>query len=228
MEMKADALFFDVNETLLDLTPLRESMSTLFGNDRSLVELWFTRLLHYSLVTGVSGQFRPFEDIAVAVAEMTLEEQGLPCELTQIRGALAPLSSLQPHPDVKPALKGLRELRLQLVAFSNSSAEPLHEKLDHAGLTGYFDRVLSVEQAGHFKPDRRAYEWAAGVVGTTSQRSVMIACHPWDTAGASWAGWQSVFLNRGAKSPYPLGPDPTLKVEDLTSLVQIMKRLKEQ
>lgn len=48
-------MFFDVNETLLDLKPLKESVTKALGGHDELVGLWFSTLLHYSLVDTLTG-----------------------------------------------------------------------------------------------------------------------------------------------------------------------------
>jgi 2-haloacid dehalogenase len=43
-------IFFDVNETLLDLTPLKASVGETLGGRPELATVWFTTLLQYSLL----------------------------------------------------------------------------------------------------------------------------------------------------------------------------------
>ena len=52
-EARPKVLFFDVNETILDLAPLKENLTKLLNNKKELVALWFTTMLQYSLVNTV-------------------------------------------------------------------------------------------------------------------------------------------------------------------------------
>ena len=54
-----------------------------------------------------------------------------------------------------------------------------------AGVTDYFDRFLSVEGAGAWKPARQAYAYAAEKCGTPLEAMLLVAVHPWDIEGAS-------------------------------------------
>ena len=63
-------LIFDVNETLLDLKPLARRINATLSNDWAF-ELWFTSLLHHSLVETLSGNHEDFSKIAKATFEMT-------------------------------------------------------------------------------------------------------------------------------------------------------------
>ena len=51
--MKPKTLFFDVNETLLDLNPLKVSVKNYFNNEPHLAELWFSKMSnkHGRLIT---------------------------------------------------------------------------------------------------------------------------------------------------------------------------------
>jgi len=42
---RPDAILFDVNETLLDLTPVKEGVGKALGGRPELATLWFTTLL---------------------------------------------------------------------------------------------------------------------------------------------------------------------------------------
>ncbi|WP_295178102.1 hypothetical protein [uncultured Christiangramia sp.] len=49
MKLTPKALIFDVNETLLDLSPLKESINKALGIEYA-ADIWFAELLQYSLV----------------------------------------------------------------------------------------------------------------------------------------------------------------------------------
>jgi 2-haloacid dehalogenase len=46
-------LFFDVNETLLDLSAMKTSVAQALDGRADLLPLWFTTMLQYSLVATV-------------------------------------------------------------------------------------------------------------------------------------------------------------------------------
>ena len=47
---KPKVIIFDVNETLLDLDSMRESVGKALGGKEELLPLWFSTMLHHSLV----------------------------------------------------------------------------------------------------------------------------------------------------------------------------------
>ena len=57
---KPKVLLFDVNETLLDIGPLKERVGEILLDPRA-PELWFATMLQYSLAMTVSGNMPPFQ-----------------------------------------------------------------------------------------------------------------------------------------------------------------------
>ena len=58
---KPKVLFFEINETILDLNLLRTEINNLFGQD--IFDLWFAKLLHKSLMFTITGNFESFTQI---------------------------------------------------------------------------------------------------------------------------------------------------------------------
>ena len=85
-----------------------------------------------------------------------------------------------------------------------------------AGIAGEFERLLSVEDAGIWKPAPGAYRYAAGACNVSTTEALLVAAHPWDIHGAARAGMATAWINRDG-SPYPghfAGPDHTLAALD--------------
>lgn len=218
---RADTLFFDINETLLDLAPLKESIGAALGGRGELLPLWFVTLLQYSLVHTAIGDYRPFGEIGVDVLRMVAGRHGI--ELSRARAeeaVLEPLTRLPAHPDVVPALTALRASGLRIVALANNSAAGIAAQFRFAGLTDLFDRVISTEEVGAFKPDLRTYAHGLAVTGSRPEGVVMVAAHAWDLAGARTAGLGTAFVRRAGQDLYPGVDRPDHVVADLGQLTE--------
>jgi 2-haloacid dehalogenase len=215
-------LFFDVNETLLDLEPVKRSVSQTLGNRPELVPLWFTNLLQYSLVVTVSDQFRDFGSLGVATLRMLAESRDITLSQAQAKDALKPMLSLAPYPEVKESLEKLRCAGFRLVALTNSSQQAMEEQLRYAGLSPAFECMLSVEQLGFYKPHQHVYRWAAYRMRVAISECMMVAAHAWDVTGAQWAGMQTTFVKRTGKATFPLAPEPDLQVNDLREFARML------
>lgn len=132
------------------------------------------------------------------------------------------MGNLSVHPEVKDALTLLKHAGYKLVAFTNSSKDGLKKQFENAGLTQYFDDMLSVEPTGKFKPFTETYVWGAQKMGVELHECMLIAAHGWDVAGALWAGWRATFIGRPGQQVYPLAPETEFVVSDLKKAADIL------
>lgn len=215
MKKRPKLLIFDVNETLLDLHALQESVAKALGGKKELVELWFTTMLHYSLVETVSGNYREFGEIGAAVMTMVAKDHGIQLSMEDAKEAIKPITSLPAHDDVKAGLQALKDAGYRMITLTNSPQKGVDAQLENAGLTAFFEQRLSVGEIGTYKPDLRTYRWAAEKTGVAVGECMLIAAHGWDVAGALRAGMRAAFLARPGKSLYPLASEPELVAKDL-------------
>jgi 2-haloacid dehalogenase len=221
---KPQVIIFDVNETLLDSEPMRTSIGKALNSNEDLTPLWFSTMLHHSLVTTVTGDYQDFVKIGVAALMMVAQSNNI--EITEEQALVAiktPLLSLPTHPDVKSALTTLRAKGYKLVSLTNSSNKGVETQFANAGLTDYFDQRMSIEDIKVYKPDLRAYQWALEQLNVKAEKALMVAAHGWDVAGAKAAGLQTAFVARPGKALYPLAIKPDYIVKDLTELVEVLK-----
>ncbi|MBC6986847.1 haloacid dehalogenase type II [Alteromonas sp. BZK5] len=213
-------IFFDVNETLLDLTAMRSSVGEALGGRDDLLPLWFSTMLHHSLVDSTTGRFHTFGEIGVVSLLMVAEIEGIELTKAQAKTAIVtPLRSLPPHPDVRDGLQALKNKGYKLVSLTNSSNQGVYTQFKNADLLSYFDERLSVEDINLYKPDTRTYEWAIEKMGIAAEDAMLVAAHGWDIAGAKQAGWQAAFIARPGKVLYPLAIAPDTVVSGLDELV---------
>lgn len=212
-------LLFDVNETLLDTAPLKERVGDLL-QDPSAGSTWFTTTLQYSLVMTVGDRYASLPDIGVAVLRMLARNADLALPVEDASDVVAGLRSLPAHPDVVPALGRLHRAGFRMASLTNSPAAGVEAQTRHAGIDGFFERQLSVDAVGRFKPDRAVYAWAAHEMGVEPGECMLVAAHGWDVAGAGWAGMRCAFVAREGQQQFPLAQAPELDVPDLEALAR--------
>jgi len=212
-------LLFDVNETLLDIEPLHKAVAEVLLDDDA-AKLWFTTMLQYSLVMTVSDQYASFGDIGAAVLQMLARNRDVVVKAEDAKQVLSVIRTLPPHPDVRPALERLKMRGIRLATLTNSSQEVVEAQMRHAGLDGFFERMLSVEQPRRFKPHRAVYEWAAGEMGVAPGECMLVAAHGWDVAGAKWAGLRAAFIAREGQQMFPLAETPEVDTADLLGFAE--------
>lgn len=212
-------ILFDVNETLLDLNPLRESIdSVLLESDGA--QLWFNTMLQYSLVMTINNQFAPLPEIGAATLKMLARNREVILTDEQAHEALAPMRTLMPHPDVRPALERLRAAGFRLATLTNSAISGAKAQLDHAGLSDCFDEQMSVETIAKYKPHPEVYLWAASKMQAEPKECMLVAAHGWDIAGAGWAGLSTGFIARRGNQEFGLAKPADVIASDLGSLAE--------
>lgn len=214
-------LLFDVNETLLDMGPLKERVGDILLDPRAS-ELWFATMLQHSLAMTVSGQYAPFPDIGAAVLQMLARNSDVVLSQEDAQEVLSILRKLAPHPDVERGLERLKRHGLRMATLTNSSQAGVKAQMEHAGLDGFFERQLSVESVGKFKPHASVYQWAAGEMNAEPSECMLVAAHGWDVAGAKWAGMQTAFIARARQQKFPLAPPPDIDVSDFAALAEAL------
>ncbi len=221
---KPRVLIFDVNETLLDLAPLKASVGKALGGREEFVPLWFSTMLHYSLVETLSGNYHSFGEIGTAALQMVAESQGIELEYQDAKLAVVPpLLSLPPHHDVVAGLKMLSEDGFRAVSLTNSSAEAAETQLRNAGLTDLFEKRYSVESVKMYKPHMNTYRMVIDDLGVKPEEAMMVAAHAWDLAGAKNVRLQTAFIARPGTALYPNVAKPDYVANDLPELVKLLR-----
>ncbi len=202
MTVRPSVVVFDVNETLSDMKPLGGRFAEI-GAPPELLRVWFAGLLRDGFaLTAVDAS----ESFAVLAAEgLRTVLHGVPLDRdlnAAVDHVLAGFAELEVHPDVPDGLRALRSAGYRLVTLSNGAAEVADRLLTRAGVRGEFERLLSVEDAGAWKPAPRAYAYAARICGVDPADMMLVAVHPWDIDGARRAGLQAAWIDRTGV-PYP-------------------------
>ncbi|MDP9144008.1 MAG: haloacid dehalogenase type II, partial [Actinomycetota bacterium] len=97
--MKPELLVFDVNETLLDLSPLKIDFEDVFGKSAPMGE-WFARMLHGALVANELDQYRAFGVIGVEALMLVAERHRVELDEATATEVVTRLAILPAHLDV--------------------------------------------------------------------------------------------------------------------------------
>ncbi|XAS75042.1 haloacid dehalogenase type II [Dermatophilaceae bacterium Sec6.4] len=213
-------LIFDVNETLSDLAPLGARFVQL-GLPEHSAGTWFAGLLRDGFALTAAGASAPFAQIAAESLRVLLGAHQLNRGLEEAVGhVMHGFADLGVHADVPAGLTALAQLDVRVVTLSNGSTAVAEELLSAAGVRHHFERLLSVQDAGAWKPDSRSYAYALRQCQVDPLDAMLVAVHPWDTDGARRAGLSSAWINRSADRypAYFLAPD--VEADSIISLVE--------
>ena len=215
-------IVFDVNETLSDMSPMAKRFVDV-GAPAHVAATWFAALLRDGFALTAAGSTAPFAQLGKGVLRAVLV--GLPLNRTvdeAIEHIMGGFDALTVHSDVPDGIPALAALGIRLVTFSNGAVNVAQLLLQRAGLEQHFERLLSVEEAGLWKPAPGAYAYAAQQCGVEAIDMMLVAVHPWDIDGAARAGLGTAWINRtGASYPDYFTP-PTLEATSMLHLAQLL------
>jgi 2-haloacid dehalogenase len=210
----ARILVFDVNETLLDLGGLDEHFERIFG-DAGLRVRWFGLVLRNALCVTITGHVVDFLGVGAASLRMVADQQRIELSAEDTAAIRSAMLSLPPHDDVVPGLDAMQAAGFRLVALTNSPQAGAEAQLANAGIADRFERIMSIDSVGKFKPAAEVYRIPAEALGAAISGMTMVAAHDWDVAGAMMAGMRGAFVMRPGMVRNPLYPPPDFEGETL-------------
>ncbi len=199
MSVPVAAAVFDAYGTLLDVHAAMSRHAARLGAEWQVLSAeWRLKQLEYTWVRTLVGpahhiDFAQITDAALAhvAARHGIADAAL---LDDLRAAYRRLDA---YPDAAPALAALRDAGIGRAILSNGAPAMLAEAVAAAGLDGLLDDVLSVEEAGLYKPDPRVYRLATERFEMPAERLAFVSSNPWDAFGAREFGFRVIWCNRG-------------------------------
>lgn len=220
---KCHTLMFDLYGTVVDMQSGLTAAVTPFlrekgwsGRPDALVTWWRRTHFESSMIDALLHRHHtPYREIGRRALSYTLERAGIEFTQEEVQDLVAAIETLEPFPDVVPALRKLKT-RYQLTILSNGDPDMLEAARPYLGIE--FDRIMSVEEAGSFKPHVATYRTAAELVGAPPDAILFVANHVFDCVGAKAYGMRSCFVNR-RRRPFGDWPhQPDLVVENFAEL----------
>ena len=190
------------------------------GEPSRLVTWWRRAHFENSMIDALLGRAHiPYREIGRISLAYTLERAGVPHTQQEVKRLVSEIERLRPFPDVVAALGRLKS-QYRLVVLSNGDPDMLEAIKPHVGFD--FDRMISVAEAGAFKPHAATYLKAAEILGARPLEVLFVANHAFDCVGAKAAGMRSAFIDR-RKRPFGDWPyQPDLVVSDFKELADVL------
>jgi 2-haloacid dehalogenase len=195
---------FDAYGTLFDVHSAANRHKAPIGAswDR-LSQIWRTKHLEYTWIHAQIGRHTTFWQLLERSLDYAIAAVGgIPPGLRE--KLLAAYRTLSAYPEVSEVLSALKQKGARLAILTNGDPEMIDDAVTSAGLTGLFDALITVHEAGVFKPDRRVYALACERFGVQPGQITFQSSNRWDVAGGKAFGFHCVWINRaGAPDEYP-------------------------
>ena len=224
LKREIKALVFDQYGTVVDMQKgLTEAVTPFLakkgwtGSPDSFVTWWRRTHFENSMIDALLDRgHTPYRQIGHRAVSYVMDRSRIDYTQEEVRRLVSEIERLKPFPDVLAALERLRGAGYKLVILSNGDPDMLKAAGPHIGFA--FDRVISVAEAGYFKPHWKTYAAAAELIGLDRSSILFVANHAFDCIGAKAFGMRTAFIDR-RKRPFGETPhQPDLLVANFAEL----------
>jgi 2-haloacid dehalogenase len=224
LKREIKVLAFDQYGTIVDMQGGLTKAVTPFlkakgwsGDPSSFVTWWRRTHFENSMIDALLDRgHTPYRQIGHRAVSNVMDRCGLEYTQTEVTNLVSEIERLKPFPDVVSALEKLRAAGYKLAILSNGDRDMLKTAGPHIGFP--FDHVISVQEAGYFKPHWSTYAKACEIIGAERSSILFVANHAFDCIGAKSYGMRSAFIDR-RKRPFGETPhQPDIIAENFVAL----------
>ena len=195
------ACVFDAYGTLFDVHSAMARHAAAIGPGAAeLSRNWRLKQLEYSWIRAVMGRHADFWAVTGDALDFVLRAAGLADPGLRER-LMQAYRGLDAYPEVPDMLRRLKAAGMRTAILSNGAPSMLADAVRSAGLGALIDAMLSVEEVGVYKPDRRVYQLAVDRLGVAAEAISFQSSNAWDGAAAAAFGFQVVWVNRSGQPP---------------------------
>lgn len=216
------ACVFDAYGTLFDHTSAAHRYREVLGEKREpLTRLWREKQLQYTWLRSLQNRYVDFWQVTGDALDFAMEALGLTS--AELRGNLMnTFLALDAFTEVAETLRRLRAMGLKTAILSNGTPEMLERAVVNAHLEDLFDVVLSVEEAGVYKPHPNVYQLAVEHLSLDCREILFLSSNAWDAYAASAFGMRVVWCNRYGQNPERLPGRPDHEIRNLAELPELI------
>lgn len=220
-------LTFDLYGTVVDMQRgLTEAVTPFLkdkgweGQPHRFVTWWRRTHFENSMIDALCDRGHTlYREIGHRSVSHVMDRAGIVYSTDEVHWLVAQIEKLRPFPDVLEALGRLKS-RYGLAILSNGDRDMLRNAAPYVGFD--FDAVISVEEAGYFKPHRATYRKAAELLDVEIARILHVANHPFDCVGAKAAGMRAAYVDRRRRSFGETPHQPDVMVADFDELARAL------
>ena len=210
---------FDAYGTLLDVdAAAREAasepgMEALKEHWRPIAKGWRERQLRYSWLCSMMGQYDDFWELTTRALDATLEEYAFASDDKVKARLLSLYSELSAYEEVPEVLANLKAAGHKLAVLSNASPSMLVKAVEAAGISEWFDELLSVDVLKCYKPTPAVYQLVTERFECKPSEVTFFSSNNWDVSGAGAFGFRTIWANRAgaAWDKLPNSPDKIVR-----------------
>lgn len=229
--MTIKAVVFDAYGTLFNVYSISELAEELYpSHGAAIAALWRDKQIEYTRLTtmsdphGAAGSkyYQSFQELTRLALHYALERLQLAPEPANIDALVQQYNRLPLFPENMAVLAKLKADGIQSAILSNANADMLNTAVGNAGMTDLLDHVISVDSVRLFKTAPESYSLVQQHITAQKDDILFVSSNAWDVLGATWFGFQTLWINRQNMPFDTIGPKPTYSGSDLTRVLEIV------
>lgn len=216
------ACVFDAYGTLFDVNAAAGHCRAELGDRwQPLAEIWRSKQLQYTWLRSLMGRHADFWQVTGDALDFAMSSFNL--SDVKLRQKLMDLYlALDAYGEAPEVLRRLQASGRKCAILSNGSPKMLQSAVDNAGIGKYLDAVLSVEDAGIFKPHPSVYQLAVDRLGLAPGEMSFQSSNAWDAHAAKNFGFRTIWINRFGQARERLPGEPDIEIRDLAAVPSLV------
>jgi 2-haloacid dehalogenase len=213
---------FDAYGTLFDFnSAVARHRASIGPKADALADLWRAKQIQYTWLRNGMGAYAKFWQVTGEALDHCLAAHGI-ADASVREKLMGAYLALDPFPEVPAMIDRLKRAGKRLAILSNGNPEMLDPMVKASGLADRFEAVLSVDDAGVFKPDARVYRLVEQRFGAKPDKVCFLSSNCWDAHGAAHFGFATVWVNRAHSPDDSLPGKPVAMIDDLSHLPALL------
>ena len=220
-------IVFDAYGTLFDVNAAARDYADIdtAGNFKEIWEkvstIWRDKQIAYSWYYTSIGYKTNFWKITEDSLDFALAVLNLDKNRDLREGLLSLYQRLSIFPEVMGVLKHVPK-NIPTAILSNGTNDMLTKAVSHAGISEYFDAIISAEDLGLFKPHPMVYKKVLTYFKCRPKDVIFVSSNGWDAAGGSAFGFASLWINRTGLPEEKMFWRPSWSGRDLNALLALL------
>ena len=214
-------VLFDAYGTLFDVYSVALLAEQLFpGHGQALSVLWRDKQIEYTRLVTTSNHgahYQPFWELTRAALVFAIKKLVHHADSTRASGEfdsqvsqlMNQYRSLSAFPENRAVLQALKSQGIPTGILSNGDTAMLTLALKSSGLHDLVDHIISVDPVRKYKTAPEAYTLGEQTLGLAAAKVLFVSSNAWDALGATWFGYQTLWVNRSQQPWEEIGPQPT-------------------
>ncbi len=223
MVPKLNAVVFDAYGTLYDVHSVIAQCNAIWPErGTALSQLWRSKQLAWTWQRTLMGRYIDFRELTTTSLRYAAASLMLPCSDDTVARLLDAYLHLEPFPDARETLDGLRPVPMAIL--SNGSPSMLEPLVANSGFDRWITDVISVDALHVYKPTPRVYQLACDRLELAPEEIGFVSANCWDACGAKAFGFHVFWINRNGAPVDGLGAPPDHIVKSLADLPRLISR----